>query len=341
MNFYRCTLAALAALCVLCFISCSKEEEESTSDYLSGSMELSEFPSYVKAGEVYSFSPTGMYKSDETASTSTVGYFWKDPITSANDTLRVEGETVDVSFSYTIPDTLGSFTLTVGAFASGYYNSTYSLEFMVVSSDLSGEGSLGGLEFMSTYYEGMDYSRSITQRKYSRVIGSRTWMLRNEEATGRPFEGCEAMRDIFGGYATCDEALASRACPNGYHVSTESDWVNLAKTVNPEGTFEAGKDFSGVAGALMGDFTFDGAYMWEFYREVLKTNKTLFSAMPVGYATKSGNEYTQIGFSEYACFWSLNEGKAGIRYFDVRYPDVFWFEPEQDGSYLASIRCVK
>ena len=146
MKLLRYIIIAGLVICSVAAVSCKKDKKGSTSTkaYLSGGFSL-DIPSYVNRGDVFHIDPYGVYMG-ETAD-SLVGYRWTDPFTSKSDTLRYEDEPASVgkAFDFVIPDDadLKTFTLSVAAFAEGYYDKNATATFTVVDSTPE-TGSLSG-----------------------------------------------------------------------------------------------------------------------------------------------------------------------------------------------------
>lgn len=71
----------------------------------------------------------------------------------------------------------------------------------------------------------------------------------------------------------------------------------------------------------MANAKFLGTRMWEYWPQVKITNKTGFSALPVGYATDSGKSPKFTGINNYAVFWtsdSESEETGLCRYIYVK-----------------------
>ena len=93
---------------------------------------------------------------------------------------------------------------------------------------------------------------------------------------------------------------------------------------------------------LMGDLYFNGAKMWEYWREVKITDELRLSVMPVGYGRVEDNSCVFDGLYTYAAFWTADEadGQGVCRYIyqdkDILYRGLM---PKTD--FAASVRCVK
>ena len=86
-----------------------------------------------------------------------------------------------------------------------------------------------------------------------------------------------------------------------------------------------------------------GSRMWEYWPQVTITNKSGFSALPIGYATLTADNPKFTGENNYAMFWtsdSEDDEMALCRYIYVKQNDVLVRKADK-GSFFASVRCVK
>jgi uncharacterized protein (TIGR02145 family) len=181
------------------------------------------------------------------------------------------------------------------------------------------------------------------RRYYLTTVGGKTWSKQNSayQGSGKPYSNSEPMSYIFGRYYTWEEAKT--ACPSGWHLSTEQDWLDLAVAVTGSKTLEKFSTFPNMAGALMPDAKFLSERMWKYYPKVVKTNSTGFSAIPVGYATIEDNKPAFKGLYKYAMFWasdSVDSNMAVVRYIYVDKPVLYGGEFGKN-SVRASVRCTR
>lgn len=171
-------------------------------------------------------------------------------------------------------------------------------------------------------------------------------------------------------------------CPEGWHIPRDSEWTGLANgtlsaiygtdenpwedfTANEEGSYPSwsrngikiSKEF--MAGELISSAEDDPDYdygkeavsatfntdtkLWTYYTKVGDpTNKSRLSAIPVGYAQKSGSNYNFFGVNEYAVFWTADHiGDFAIcREISCESPDVVMNTHDKE-SFAAAVRCVK
>ena len=329
----RTLLLPLLVLSVI--VSCKKEETDKT--YMDGTLKVAHnMPSYVKAGETYTLSASGITAPDGTG----VGYSFRDPISKKTDSTSV--------YSYTVTDSLGTFSILVSAYPEKsvdlYYSSTTTVIFTVVSDARTG----GSLEIPMII-------GSKTAELYSRTYvtiprGGSEWICNNlsridrdangKEIYGHSYLDCPAMQHIAGSYYTWEEAQT--ACPEGWRLPSEEDWVALLKDSGAPETLAPMQDSPSGAGALMVKAKFNGNTMWEYFRGVTITGSSGLCVLPTGYASVSEDKYTFSGFGSYAAFWTSNElGDQGVYRYVYQENDNVYVGLADKNSFAASVRCVR
>ena len=321
-----------ALMLLLSLASC--KEEETTKEYMDGRLNIKhDMPAYVTPGSKYTFSASGIVAPDGTE----VGYCYQAPITKKIDTVA--------TYVYTVPDTLGTFGVSIIAFpkksADKYYSSTSTVYFTIVS-----EKSLQGIPV----YAGVGHT-SMHGRDYPTYrAGGHEWLATNlsyiehngsgTETFGHSYVGCAALQNVLGSYYTWTEAQT--VCPDGWHLPSDAEWVDLIKAAGGPESLEPMQDSPSGAGNLMVKCTFNGNDMWEYYRGVNVQNGTHLCVIPAGYANVSGGDYHFSGFMSYAAFWTSDQnGDQGIyRYIYQENDNVYAGLADKD-SFAASVRCVR
>ena len=340
-RFFPILILALAAVTLP--VSCSEDDDDDTKEYLSGSLSF-KIPSYMERGESKSFQLDTMAfltRSDGGA----VGYYWTDTESVRDTILFLDGTTgtghSGKTFTVTVPSDLGSYSMSLSGYGDSeiYYITTKTVSFVVVDDSLDGDGSITGFRIG---LPGESFTDPRDGREYwFATVGNTEWMRQNLAWTGAgsDFALCPAMNGIFGRYYTWEEAQT--ACPEGWELPTDSDWVELAE--NFGGLLdECTGTVSGVAGSLMGDFSFNDEKMWEYWTEVEITNSSGLSCIPTGYATIEDGECIFPDSSSYCVLWtsSEQEGLGIYRYIYETRNDLC----EGLGSktdFAAPLRCIR
>lgn len=337
MKFRRyIPVLVMTVLAGMAMVSCHKDkkEEKPLAKYLSGALTFS-IPSFVQPGETYTLHPSKITAGED----GPVGYFWKVTMVSSKaDTVRHQSdpETVAADYLLVVPDTMGTTSITCTAFAKGYYNSTKTVTVVVVNP----EKSISGAKESAAAGKFTD-SRDNREYAYA-TIGNLDWMTENlKYEGGRDFESSSALRSVFGGYYTWDEAV--NACPEGWRLPDGNDWLDLAKSQNPEAAEAADDEFKGISGKLMVDAKFNGDRLWEFWPDVKITGASGFRALPFGYGVVKGDSVSYDGYKEYAIWWTADEYNADQAYYRYLYADkgdMFLGFGHKDG-FVATVRCVR
>ena len=326
---------ALAALSTSC------KEEETTKDYLSGEMNVvHKMRPYVKPGEKYTFSVSGVTVPDGTA----VGYYFTAPVTSKKDTLKNNSDI----YTLEVPDTVGTFSLTCTAYpvesSDKYYVTAAAVSFVIVKDDLD-NGSITNVVKRST-----DKTAKLCDRTYYvTTTGGREWIRQNlsyikydsagDPEFGYPFASSPAMQNVFGAYYTWEEA--QKACPAGWHLPSGEEWVAMLVANGAPAGLKPLETSPTGAGNLMVKAYFNGEVMWDYYRGV-SIKDTSISALPVGYAMCSEGACYFQGYANYAAFWTADEidGLGVYRYIYKENDSVYVGTADKKG-FAASVRCVR
>ena len=330
----------ILALGLLLLSSCKEKEIEKT--YMDGNLKVDcKIPHYVNPGDSFTITASGITAPDGTD----VAYYYTS---TANSKRRDTLYTVPAVFHFEVPDTLGSFTLSVVAYpvqsSDKYYHSTGSVEFVIVKDDAD-NGSLTGIP---------DHDEDIQEELYSRKYkvtsaGDKEWIRsnlcyieRNSEGTetfGRSYAGSKAMQNIFGAYYTWEEA--QKACPAGWHLPTDEEWVALLKSCGAPSGLKPLEDSPSGAGALMVKARFNGDEMWSYYRGVNITDKCI-SVIPAGYAVKASSGWNYVGYQSYAALWTADAlADQGVYRYIYKENDNVFVGVASKTDFAANVRCVR
>lgn len=339
------SLMMIAAL-ALAAVSC-KDDDDETLPSLDG-LRFS-CPSFVEPGTKVNLTPKGVVHPEGEG----VGYYWKiSPVMTKSDTTRLEngldkyGKESDGSYTFEFPDSLGTYTVMAYAFASGYSGDYYQKDVMTVEGGLDKSITMTGIrkDDPKVTVDGVDY--------YYKEVGGLEWFRRNlaSEASGVAYDGYDVTSDVFGRYYSYEEALT--ACPDGWRLPSEEDWLSLCEAVG-----SAVSDKYGVVGNVASKL-FVMAYlnenpMLEYWPEVGEvTNESGLAFLPVGYSNLGERDgkgqypaATFDGIYEYAAFWTSDkvedeDGMAYYRYLISDEPDFFVGKGDAK-SFGASVRCVR
>ena len=337
----------LVSACVAGLVSCKKDDETTeVLPSLEGNLTIT---AQNEAGEDVNFEFIAVESEESRTVTfipkgvshpegGTISYSWTiSPDMEDRETSSAE----DGSYVYTFPDSLGTYTVTCSASASGYYSSSTSYYSTVVSQTES----LTDMELddpeLGTFTDDRDGKTYKTTSKW----GNYEWFCQNlsysEDGRGTPYNNSEVMNDIFGRFYTWDEAkeICSNLTQNGgneWRLPTRSDWDVLGKYFSaPDGSEDGSASdgdltvWKGITSKLMTNAKFNGNEMWEYWTAVGDiSNESGFSIIPTGYATvvnmtQGDNSQTQtvnriwtfFGMNEYAGFWTSdaysNENSSG------------------------------
>lgn len=315
---------AVIALAATLTPACKKDDKKDTVYlYFDGKISFS-IPAYVRAGDSFTFKldEISTLSSDKLAKGETIRYYVTDPYTARNDTLAA-GEDIKL----TVSDSLGTFTLTVKGFCSGFVNSSCSATFQTIDPALIG-GSLSDTGILPTDDHFKD-SRDGNSYYYTQA-GNLLWTRNNlaYAATGIPYRESEVMNTLFGRFYTFEQAQA--ACPDGWRIPTDAEWQELYDS------------YSGNAGALMAGARFNDQAMWGYWKDVRPTNESRLALIPTGYASVSHDGIQFNSSDAYAAFWTSTEenGLGVYRYIHEKSKDLFRSTQACDSFYLP-VRCVK
>lgn len=332
MNFRKLIFAAL----VICAAaSCKKDEEDTITPGLDGSLSIIGLPQFVGINEEVTVSVKGVTHPEGKELT----YSWK---VSPSAPTAVKGENYTITFS----DTLQTCTVYCTASAEGYAGSSASAYVTVVKGGK--DGSIKGIDFPDASFSTPidDYSENTY---FYWEIGSQTWMLNNaaERSSGKPYENCEVMSDVLGRYYSYDQAVAvceslATASGQNWKLPSLDDWKTLEGFIKSNIAEDSSKGKS-VAAALLADATFNSFTMWEYWPAVgTITNSSKFAVIPAGYANLVTSSFD--GVYDFAAFWTGTEHEQddNMAYavnMAVGEPEIYYGTRDKK-SFGASVRCI-
>ena len=329
MMKFRNLLILGTAISMLVLPSCHKKDKEEKSDpYLDGKLTFS-IPDFVLTGETFTLVPTGA----SNPTTGNVGYSWTSSWISTRDTTKKETASGDGSWTVTMPLKVGTYSITSNAFATGYTPLSAYQEFCVVDPTVNVTITKAGYQIDSTAFKDPRDGKTY----YLATTGGNVWMQNNlgYQDSGVSYGYCSAVDPIFGKLYTWNEAI--KACPDGWHLPSDADFVALTGTEAARG-----ETIYGAAGSLMADAYFLGNKMWTYWPDVKITNKSKFSALPIGYAIDKEDSQHYVGINDYAVFWTSDEdGESAFYRYIYEDKDNLYSSKGSKDYFRASVRCVK
>lgn len=328
MKFNRIIFATLAAAVLIC---CKKKDDDTITPSLNGNLSITGLKEFVAPGETLSLSAKGVTH----PTGGTLSYTW-----TVNPTAPTAQ--TGVNYEITFTDTLQTCTVTCSVSADGYSGKSLSSFVTVVKGGK--DGSIKGLTFPEekvTTEDGIYYIATI---------GTQTWTANNmaEKSSGIAYRNEDVMSDVLGRYYSYEEAkTVCEALGENWALPSDEDWDTLSEYIKSQ-TSTTGYGQT-VAAALMGDATFNGTTMWEFWPYDSQeqtgvgdiTNASLFGAIPSGFANMATKTFT--GVYEYAAFWTSTEvdgENAKYRYLICDEGDLFTATGDKN-SFGASVRCIR
>ena len=333
MSLRKLNSFVLIAILALAAVSCKKNNASTVYPSLSG---LSfECPFFVAPNQVVTMTPKGVVHPDG----EEVGYYWKvSPSMSVSDTVDV--------FTHKFSDTLATYSVACYAFASGYSGSSYVIDVVVVK---------GGLDQSITKTGIVASDPNVVMGNdvyyYCNVAGL-DWFRNNlcNDSYGAAYVNEEVTSDVFGRYYSYEEAKT--ACPEGWRLPTEQDWLDLCESVGATSLTEYAT-VRNVASKLFVSAEFNGEPMLEYWPAVGDiTNASGVGLLPVGYANLGEKNASGVysgadfqGMNEYAVFWTADvvDGDPDMAYYRYLIGDQpdFYVGKGDRNSFGASVRCVR
>lgn len=301
-------------------VSCKKDKPTETKPSLSG-LSFDVVP-YLRIGQSVTITPRQVTHPEGKG----IGYYWLLD-SEARDTVKYENDpaTVNISKTFTFTEE-GVHAIYCGAFAEGYYSTTYSRTIRVVNPELEGMVKETGIDSGDPSVVDNRSGSASENTYYYTHIGSLDWMRNNlaYKDLGVAYENSEVTSYPLGRYYSWTEAQT--ACPVGWRLPTMAEWQSL-------GT---------VAGDFMVDATVFGEKFWEYWPQVKITNALSLSVISAGYAMTAGSSNVFKGLCSYAAFWSSddNDGQGQYVYFHVEDPAVHYGQADKE-SVGFSVRCVR
>lgn len=319
---------------------CKKDDPETL--YMSGSLTF-DLPEYCFRGETFLVEASGITspKGDSVAFTFEGDHFTPDSIAAATAEIKV-------------PDSLGTYTLTLTARAEGYANSVTSRKTTVIHNIFSvmAEGFKPSSDSITDPRDGHVY--------YYKRFGNLDWFIQNLNwnQVGLTYDNVPALGNMLGGLYTWNQAMSGEnapvnppvptsglgagpqgVCPPGWRMPTAEDWADLASSVT--GTSMGFLDpWNGLGEKLAVDAKVNGSKLWKYHPDNEKTNTVGWNAFPAGYAVLSGESFSGKGQTSF--WWSAAADGSQGYYRLIHYAvDRFSCATADKSAVYASVRCVR
>jgi uncharacterized protein (TIGR02145 family) len=317
-------------------VSCSKGDSEEEVPSIEGSLNA-DVPMFALVGSTIKMNASGVIYPE-----SGVRYGWYNA-DFISDTLW--GQSVQI----TIPDTLGTFSVSLIAKAKGYYQISASKEITFLKRGY-GNSLTGFPEPKDSIMDSRD-----GQWYYIKEIGNLIWFTNNLNWAGAG-EGYSKADDA--GYAlgrlyTWEDATGGISknglgqgpqgvCPQGWSIPTNADWEDFGKTLNGGVAVAFIDDWSGLARKVMVKAYLNTEHsFWPYNGLFEPSNDYGWNAISAGSSTDGYNRYS--GIYAYGFWWSSTEyasDKAQYRYL-FHSQETFPMNYTSKDSFASSIRCVK
>lgn len=325
-----CIFLAVAASA---FVSC-KKDDNNKDKYLEGTVKF-DVPEFVTPGSAIRAIASGAKHPEG----HDIGYCWKfSKIMNKYDTTKYIGSKENRYFEYVLPDSVGTFTLYCYAFSDDDYYPISRTQGITAVNDQSVTRPFD--KSSTVFHDGRDNSDYHTA-----IIGSHEYFCENlhfkgEEGLGIGFRKSELMSSLFGRFYNWDEAV--KACPKGWRLPSEEELAKDFQSIS-EKTLKPHEPWGNIGGELSYYSKFNEFELLEFWPGVKVTNSTMFSSIPVGYATSREDKNSFKGIYERAVFWTADSKDEKNAYcMNITSEDALVFcESVDKARFLANVRCIR
>ncbi len=321
------------------FSTSCKDKDENTKGYLDGSLKMENICPIQKSGASVKVVAGGV--THPKGNNLYVAY----SLAGKRDTLDLKYDPEKTEFEVRMPEDVGDYTLSVYVIpedSSDYYSSSTSASLIVVDPDRSVPEVLYDPERQKLLSD----TRVSPADGYPYVTaGGVDWMCQNlRYAKSGVSYYSDCMDKPWGRFYTWDEAKT--ACPAGWSLPGDEDFVNLAKAFNPDGNYVKYADFNGAAGYFMVHASFNGKTLWPYHPSIVIPENAMFMAIPAGSVNRkveTNSKYS--GFESYAMFWTADSnpedpGQAMYRYISLD-SNILMSGSADISSASMSVRCIR
>ena len=334
-RFTSLFLSIIAVMLVFGISSCKKDDKESSSEYMEGTLTYT-LPGYLIVSKTIQLNASGI-----TNPTTGLTYKWTTDGFSADS---LEGQNVTI----TTPSITGDYTVSCRVSASGYYSKTNSTAVVVM--DPTSEESLKGLKKSGTYI--ID-PRDGKQYYYSK-IGSLDWFNYNlnYSGAGKAYNNEEVLALFMGRLYSWNEATSGVSsntlgggprgvCPPGWSVPTDKDWEDFAKTLNNGVAVAFDSYWTNLGEKVTVNSQLNDDNIWKYSSKNSQKNLYTWNALPAGNMMSNLSRFENL--SKYGFWWTSTEKDSN--YANYRY--IYFDSPDFPYNYVlkdyfgASVRCVR
>lgn len=328
----RILFAALAVVVVAA--SCKKEEETETKPSLSGELAFS-LPEYMLKGDVITLEAGGIVYPEDIVYKWYASGLLADTVTARRITLQ-------------LPDSIGTFSITVVAQSEGYYSTSSTVA--VTTVDTTRDASFKGLK-----YSGKSIVDARDGRSYDYVtIGNLDWFAQNLawDGAGVAFHNSPVTHPFFGRLYNWQEATGGvsasglgcgpqGACPKGWSVPTNEDWADLASAISGGTVTSFDGKWEGLGEKASAQVSLNDSRLWVYSPDNEHTNDFGWNGVPVGSTMRNHQSFND--FAKYGFWWSSTAKSDTQAYFRYIYQDLssFPMSSSYKDGFGASVRCVR
>ncbi len=318
---------------------CHKDGDDDEDGFMEGTLNY-DIPAYSLVGKSYTVRSGGIVSPE-----SGITYFWTSSISPKDTVKGAEDQVVEATF--TIPDSLATFSIVQHAKADGYYQTTGTRYCTSIKPYIG--GSLTGATAPT------DSIRDLRDGQFYYIVeaGNLIWFAENLNygGAGAAYSSADDAGVVLGRLYTWNDATGgvsgsglaggpTGVCPDGWSIPTNEDWEDLAEALGGK-HYDFLDNWLGLGEMVMVDASFNGTKFWPFSGKVTPQGKFGWDALAAGYCVNNYNNY--YGLSNNAYFWSSTEMNGADAYYRTLYYDMpnFPFGYAAKNDLGASVRCVK
>ncbi len=338
---YKNILIPIAAvvLASIISVSCKKKDDTPTKEFMNGNVTFSGICPFQEVGaKKVPVHVKGVYH--PLGKATSIGF----KLESCSDTLSTKYDPdKGADFDVDIPSDPGTYKLNVYVIpedSDAYY--TTSASFTVVAVDA--KKSVSGFDYKGATFTDDRGSKPVTYNY--ETVGGVQWMSRNLSYDGAGQSYYSPVMDYsWGRYYTWEEAKT--ACPSGWELPSDQDFVDLANALDPGKDYKTGADCAEAAGAFMVLSYFNSERLWPYSPFIKIPSDPKFYALPAGFLNiaETDPDFKYHGFYDLALFWTGDadpdhDGQAIYRHINLD-SNILMKGSADVASMAMSVRCIK